>query len=148
MEDARNQLLSNTFFTSEGITGKGGPNSGGLPKEDRDLIQSREPYDIPECETSYPEPSIFGVLPVYGLFVRHAKNIRFNNVQIETENPDLRPAILIEDVEGIKFNDLSVEKVAEMPYFVLKDVKDFEVLNSTNIKSTFIKSATDKQIFK
>lgn len=148
MEDARNQLLSNTFFTSEGITGKGGPNSGGLPKEDRDLIQSREPYDIPECETSYPEPSIFGVLPVYGLFVRHAKNIRFNNVQIETENPDLRPAILIEDVEGIKFNDLSVEKVAEMPYFVLKDVKDFEVLNSTNIKSTFIKFATDKQIFK
>lgn len=108
MEDARNQLLSNNFFTAEGISGKGGPNSGGLPTKARaEDILPREPYAIPECETAYPEPSIFGVLPAYAFFIRHARNVRLNDIKIETMEADYRPAVLLMDAENIEFNNVT-----------------------------------------
>src|SRR4029079_15322514 len=36
----------------------------------------------PENETAYPEPSMFGTVPAYGLFVRHAKNIALRDVEV------------------------------------------------------------------
>lgn len=128
MADAQNQLLSNNFFTAEGISGKGGPNSGGLPtKAKAEDILPREAYDIPECETSYPEPAIFGVLPAYGLFVRHARRISFDNIVIETMEPDQRPAILLMDVEDIEFDGLTVRNPAGSRIFVKKGVKGLRV---------------------
>jgi hypothetical protein len=50
--------------------------SGGVPP--------REPYATPEREKEYPEPSMFGMLPAYGFFIRHAKGIELNNVESVT----------------------------------------------------------------
>ena len=50
--------LVNTFFFRA---------PGGVPP--------REPFDTPEQEKEYPEPSMFGLLPAYGFFIRHAKGI-------------------------------------------------------------------------
>lgn len=148
MEDARNQLLSNNFFTAEGQNGKGGPNSGGLPQKARaEDIMPREPYDIPECETSYPEPSIFGVLPAYGLFIRHARNIRLNNIVLETMQPDFRPVVLLMDVENIRFDGFRADKPEKVPYFVLKGVKDLKLNNTEGLRDMSVKSASDKTIY-
>jgi polygalacturonase len=54
----------------------------------------------PENETAYPEPSMFGTLPAYGFFVRHARNITLRDVRVGYEKPDARPAIVLRDVEG------------------------------------------------
>src|SRR4029453_6498669 len=35
---------------------------------------------IPENEKNYPEPSMFGVTPSYGFYVRHVRGITFTNV--------------------------------------------------------------------
>ena len=48
----------------------------------------------------YPEQYFFGVLPAWGAYVRHAKNIEFVNVKLEARESDARKEIHLEDVDG------------------------------------------------
>ncbi len=64
--------------------------------------------EIPEVEKAYPEADMFGVLPSYGFFIRHAQNIRFNNIELKTKSVDLRPAILLCDVKDIDLDALKM----------------------------------------
>ncbi|MDF7800161.1 glycoside hydrolase family 28 protein [Pontiellaceae bacterium B1224] len=66
---------------------------GGRPAEDAKRI-------VPEDITRYPEQYFFGVLPSWGAYVRHAKNIEFKNVTMTTRAPDERERIILDDVEG------------------------------------------------
>jgi polygalacturonase len=54
-----------------------------------------------ESIDSYPRASMFGVLPTYGLYIRHAANLALDNVKLRLENADERPAIVIDDAENI-----------------------------------------------
>ncbi len=54
--------------------------------------------DVVEGEKSYPQPTLWGNLPCYGLFVRHARNIRLKKVSFSTEKPDPRQQMLFVDV--------------------------------------------------
>ncbi|MDF0545285.1 glycoside hydrolase family 28 protein [Sphingobium sp. H39-3-25] len=51
-----------------------------------------------ELADAYPEPSMFGILPSWALWVRHASGLRIDGFSAETEQPDERPAMLMEDV--------------------------------------------------
>ena len=57
--------------------------------------------EIPEHPEAYPEFNMFGVLPAYGFFVRHAKNVRFHNLDLSFEEEDVRPALVFDDVEDL-----------------------------------------------
>ena len=52
-----------------------------------------------EKEKDYPEATMWGNLPAKGFFVRHARNIFFNNVSVETEQTDVRPDFVRIDAE-------------------------------------------------
>ena len=54
----------------------------------------------PANERKYPDPNMFGSLPATGVFVRHAKNIEFSRIEVTTVNPDVRPGVLLHDVDG------------------------------------------------
>ncbi|HWB94442.1 MAG TPA: glycosyl hydrolase family 28 protein, partial [Puia sp.] len=54
-------------------------------------------YPIPENPSDYPEFSMFGDLPVWGLYLRHVSNIVLDNVRMTTKTPDARPMILKQD---------------------------------------------------
>lgn len=61
--------------------------------------------DVPEKVKSYPENRMFGnTLPAAGFYVRHARNIRFNNVRFSAAKPDARPLFFLDDVCGAEFN--------------------------------------------
>lgn len=47
-----------------------------------------------EKEKEYPESTMWGNLPAKGFFVRHARNIKFNNIEVITEQPDVREVIV------------------------------------------------------
>ncbi len=66
---------------------------GGGTQEDAERI-------VPEREAQYPEAFFFGVLPSWGAYVRHAKNVEFRNVQMSVRSPDQRDRIILDDVEG------------------------------------------------
>jgi len=55
---------------------------------------------IAEDITRYPEQYFFGVLPAWGAYIRHAKNIEFRNVRVNHREPDARQKIVLDDVEG------------------------------------------------
>ncbi|HUV89437.1 MAG TPA: glycosyl hydrolase family 28 protein [Anaerolineae bacterium] len=65
--------------------------------------------DVPEMKDHYPEYHMFGTLPAYGLYVRHAKGLTLHNVRFDLENPDLRPAVVCDDVEDLELAGLRAE---------------------------------------
>lgn len=65
--------------------------------------------DIPENEEMYPEFSMFGELPAWGFYLRHAEAIHFNGVFLKIQEPDYRPAIVLDDTENIQFKNIDVE---------------------------------------
>ena len=46
------------------------------------LTGPRDPFQPPEQEKAYPEPSMFGLLPAHSFYVRHAKNISVRDVEV------------------------------------------------------------------
>lgn len=80
---------------------------------------------IPENVADYPEFSMFGELPAWGMYVRHAENIAFKNVNFSYEKADLRPAMVFHNVKGLKLDRLALPKAETLPAIVLKDVKGF-----------------------
>ena len=66
---------------------------GGGDQEDAERV-------VPEDIARYPEQFFFGVLPAWGAYIRHARNVEFKNVILETRSPDARERIMLDDVEG------------------------------------------------
>ncbi len=68
---------------------------------------------IPEEREHYPEHSMYGILPAYGFYVRHAREVTFDNVRVSTHKPDLRHAVVFSDVQGMTLRNLTARAEAE-----------------------------------
>lgn len=55
--------------------------------------------NVPEMEKNYPRGEMFGKLPAYGFYIRHADNIVLRNVCLEPNEYDQRPAVVVDDVK-------------------------------------------------
>lgn len=53
-----------------------------------------------ELEELYPESTMFGLLPSYGLYIRHVNDINLDNIVFELKQEDSRPAIVCDDITG------------------------------------------------
>jgi hypothetical protein len=62
--------------------------------------------DISECEADYPEVSMYGDLPAFGLYVRHGRDVVLRNVELNVERDDARPALVADDVAGLQITGL------------------------------------------
>lgn len=57
---------------------------------------------LPEKEKAYPEFDTFGkTMPAYGIYARHVRDIKFQNVRTSLVKPDARPATVFIDVEDV-----------------------------------------------
>ncbi len=54
---------------------------------------------VPEKAEDSPECTMFGVLPAYGLYFRHVNGLKLTNVDLRCAKPDLRPAMIYDDVK-------------------------------------------------
>jgi len=88
---------------------------GGGTREDA----RREP---PENEAAYPEPSMFGTLPAYGFYLRHARNVTLRDVEVGFTKEDLRPAFVLRDVTGVHFDHVRARLATGVPFALLRDV--------------------------
>lgn len=69
---------------------------------------------IPELEKSYPEFSNWKELPAWGFYIRHADGVEFKNVTLKVLEEDYRPAIVADDVNGLKLDGVKIiQKDAE-----------------------------------
>jgi polygalacturonase len=70
---------------------------------------------IPEQAEAYPEPSMFGVTPAYGLYARHARNLVLRDIQLSTERPDARPPVVLDDVTNIRADGVTAAQAGAAP---------------------------------
>ena len=110
------------------------------------LAGPRDAYNPPEQEKAYPEPSMFGLLPAYGIYVRHAQRLFFRDIEVGFMKDDTRPAIVLDDVAGAEFDHAKAQRAGGAPFFVLRKVTDFSVTNSTGISDTRRASADQESL--
>ena len=86
--------------------------------------------EVPENEKAYPENRMFGnSLPSYGLYVRHAKNIDFDNIQLNLINPDFRPAIWFEDAQIVILRAFKATKPGGKQHLIFNLQSKIQLLN-------------------
>jgi polygalacturonase len=103
------------FVTNDGIwgNGKGGVVISGLPTSKLQNITleqlnltlpggvqeyHKSASDVIEMGANYPEFHVFGVLPSYGLFLRHIEGLQLNHINIQLKNEDCREEMVCVDV--------------------------------------------------
>ncbi len=105
----RNVRLSNINVSEAGATGCSVSGVPGIPVKDIILsdihitmkggVSEKIALPADEKENGYPEATIWGTLPAKGFMVRHARNVKFRNVEITALNPDVRPDYVYDDAE-------------------------------------------------
>jgi hypothetical protein len=108
--------LANTFFSK---------NEALLPRISWDAAANGglgawadDPYNVPEMPREYPEPTLFGILPAYGLYARHVKGLTVDNVNVRFMVEDERPAVVLDDVDNAVFQNFSADIKSGVPVFV------------------------------
>jgi polygalacturonase len=89
----------------------------------------------PENETAYPEPSMFGTLPAYGFFVRHARNLTLRDVEVAWGEADLRPAFFLDTVAGVHVDHLVGPTAPGVPVARLRNVRGLVARDSPGFVS-------------
>ncbi len=133
-------------------------NEGLLPRVDWDKEQRiwvDDPYNVPELNDAYPEPSNWGILPAYGIYARHVKEFHVSDVRISVEKEDERHVVVLDDAENVCFESIrtnakngvalvtnhfkrptNLEYLPDEPYFTTS-VEKFTLYNS-NIGEVYL----------
>ncbi len=81
---------------------------------------------VPENEKDYPEFHMFGELPAWGFYVRHATGLTFKNVKLTLDEKDFRPSFVFDDVDGLKMEQIDLPN-PNKKQIVLHKTKDTQV---------------------
>ncbi|MGX5817216.1 glycoside hydrolase family 28 protein [Chitinophaga lutea] len=66
-----------------------------------EAVHSR--HAVPEAIDQYPEVKTFGpIIPAYGIWARHVKNLQLKNVRFKLAANDVRPAFVCEDGQNVQ----------------------------------------------
>lgn len=76
---------------------KGGVRDGGFIADVKKVV---------EDEKGYPQPTVWKELPSSGFFIRHAKNIQINGLQLNSYETDKRAPVVAVDVDGLQINSI------------------------------------------
>ncbi len=68
---------------------------------------------VPQLVRDYPEPMLFGTLPAWGLFVRHASGLTLRDVSLHLARGDERPVAQLEDVDAVDLINVRVAPTTE-----------------------------------
>ncbi|MCW3091681.1 MAG: glycoside hydrolase family 28 [Ferruginibacter sp.] len=94
---------------------------GGKASKEIAYIPLDKIITVPENEAGYPEFSMFGELPCWGFYIRHAAGIKMKNVKLSFVEDDFRPSMVIDDVKGIDLTGLKIPSGREMPVILLNN---------------------------
>jgi hypothetical protein len=98
------QLITDVSLNNISIKHPGGGNPF-FANASLDLLDS-----IPELANKYPDFSMFRELPAWGIYVRHAKNIKFSKISLECMKKDYRGPIVLDDVHESSFASMTIKQ--------------------------------------
>ena len=142
------------------VTGEQGAIISGIPGHDiEDLTLSNIRFyfkgggtkeqaaiEVPPLIDSYPDPNRFGITPAYGFFIRNVKDLKMSDVEVSFIKDDLRPAFILDHVDGADFQHIRARKTAGSPTFQLNQVKNFSLFNSNQLPNTKLADADKSQL--
>lgn len=79
---------------------------------------------VPDMRDTYPEPSMFGTLPAYGLYVRDARGLRIDGLQLSNATADARPPIVLERVGDMQATRVDATRGEGVRLFRATGVRD------------------------
>lgn len=104
-------LITNVSFTNIELKHPG----GGNPMFAKILLNELD--SVPEIPASYPEFSKFKELPAWGVYLRHAKDIKFTNLSLSCGKKDYRTAIVLDDVHHSEFTTTTIKEPVKKKSF-------------------------------
>jgi polygalacturonase len=116
----RNIFISNVIAT--GIDRMSGIQITGLPGQSVESVRlenirlefkgggtqadaARNPPEFSNVRERYPEPDRVGVIPAYGIFARHVRDLELANIRVSFVTNDFRPAAMFADVQGLEIDN-------------------------------------------
>ncbi|HWC98736.1 MAG TPA: glycoside hydrolase family 28 protein [Candidatus Sulfopaludibacter sp.] len=85
-------------------------------------------------------------MPSQGFYIRHVTGIEFDNIVIQAETPDERPAFVLEDVQGADFFRVKTPHAADAPVFALHNVGDLSVRMCSGVKDTELQKVDQRTL--
>ena len=85
---------------------------------------------VPECATDYPSCAMFGPLPAWGFYCRHADGLKFENVTLRVQGEDFRPSLVCDDVKHFTLESSQILSAGSEPVIILKDVDGVTIHDS------------------
>jgi polygalacturonase len=79
---------------------------------------------VPENVSGYPEFSMFGELPAWGFYIRHADGIKIKNMTLKYQKNDFRTAFIFDDVKALSLDEVKIPTAKTYPVMVFKNVTD------------------------
>jgi hypothetical protein len=93
--------------------------------------------EVPEHPDRYPEYTMFQTLPAYGFYLRHAADVRLENVRFGCSAEDRRPALCCDDVDGLSLDKVHARSQAGgVPPIRLVNVRNATILASRQTGGT------------
>lgn len=68
--------------------------------------------------------SMFGEIPIWGLYVLHAEGLQPKNIKIVSKGDDYRAAIIFDDVNSLKLDGLEIPTVSTSPLVIPSKVNN------------------------
>ncbi len=149
-------MISNVQATGVGSTGGSITGQPGQPLRNVTLHNIRISHegggtrqdaqrDVPLRPKAYPEFSMFGKLPAYGLFVRHVEGLRLHNVHFGFEKPDLRPTIVLIHASDIELGHVTAQQApdGEPSVIARDDVSGLSAYNSPGLDISGMETSSD-----
>ena len=98
-------IIKNVSFTNIELKHPG----GGNPMFAK--VSLNELDSVSEEKATYPEFSKFKELPAWGIYIRHAREIKFNNIKLSCAKKDYRTAIVLDDVHRTEFITTTIKEI-------------------------------------
>lgn len=99
------QFIEGIRLSNIRLVSTGGGNKGKVP--------------VPEAVNGYPKHNWAGDLPAYGIFARHIRGLELEDISLDFQKTEARPAAWFENIEGLEIDNLRARvstgvNVAEM----------------------------------
>jgi len=87
-----------------------------------------------ELGKGYPEPG--GIMPAYGVYARHVKDLELANITTSFKTNDLRPAIICSDVNGLEIDSFKPQIAAGVAPSKFENISGLVIRNSPVLEAT------------
>lgn len=99
----------------------------GRPADAKVFDPIKRIYEIEEKPKDYPEDNMFGEMPCWGLYFRHAKGIQIKNLKFILSGKDFRPTMVFDDAKDITIDGLKTPSDAAT--IIVRDNSSVDIKN-------------------